>query len=159
MIKDKLDIIADKLTDIVSLLDNRTESKKTSDRFNDNNDGTVTDTKSGLMWLKDSNNFQEAMCWYDAKNECGYLGFAGHVCWRLPTIEELCSLIDRTEHGPAIPAGSPFFNVQSNNYWSASSYLPNPNNAWRANMDRGHVYDTHKSNCYYVWPVRISPDN
>ena len=71
--------------------------------FRDNGDGTVTDTKTKLIWQKCSigqNN--DATCsgkatrlswdWGRAKNSCKKLKLAGKK-WRLPEKEELKSLI------------------------------------------------------------------
>jgi hypothetical protein len=46
------------------------------------------------------------------------------------------------------------FNVQSNNYWSSTTYAPNPNNAWNVNLNNGNVNNNNKTNSNYVWPVR-----
>jgi len=45
-------------------------------------------------------------------------------------------------------------NVQSNNYWSATSNANNTNNAWIVNMWNGNVNNNNKTNNNYVWPVR-----
>jgi hypothetical protein len=48
----------------------------------------------------------------------------------------------------------PFQNVQSNNYWSATAYAPNPNNAWFFNFDYGFMAEAGKSNEIFAWAVR-----
>ena len=70
----------------------------------DNGDGTVTDTNTGLMWekksddgsLHDQDNIYTWTAAYSlfiaALNSGG--GFAGHTDWRLPNINELRSLPD-----------------------------------------------------------------
>ncbi|MBF0539486.1 MAG: DUF1566 domain-containing protein [Nitrospirae bacterium] len=44
--------------------------------------------------------------------------------------------------------------MQSNNYWSSTSYANNTSNAWIVNMNDGNVNANDKSNNNYVWPVR-----
>jgi hypothetical protein len=44
--------------------------------------------------------------------------------------------------------------TQSNNYWSATSYVPNPNNAWNVNFNNGNVNNNNKTNNNYVRAVR-----
>jgi len=125
------------------------------ERFTDKGGGTVKDNKAGLVWAQDASLITKRS-WQDAIDACKKLNKGGHE-WRLPTIDELCTLIDRSQHDPALPQGHPFVNVQSNNYWSASGYVPDPHRAWIADMYNGNVYNVNKSHDYYVWPVR--PDN
>jgi hypothetical protein len=44
--------------------------------------------------------------------------------------------------------------TQSNNYWSATSYVPNPNNAWNVNFNNGNINNNNKTNDNYVRAVR-----
>src|ERR1051325_9727501 len=71
-------------------------------RFQDNKDGTVTDTATGLIWLKDSNLFGYVQ-WNEALAKARTLASdsveglsdgskAGD--WRMPNIRELLSLVD-----------------------------------------------------------------
>jgi RNA-directed DNA polymerase len=48
--------------------------------------------------------------------------------------------------------------VQSNNYWSSTTYAGNTNNAWNVNMNNGNVNNNNKNNNNYVWPVRSDHD-
>ena len=64
-----------------------------------------------------------------------------------------------------LPAGGAFFGhkvdrqeVQSNNYWSSTTYAGNTNNAWNVNMNNGNVNNDNKDNNNYVWPVRSDND-
>ena len=57
----------------------------------DNGDGTVSDTSTGLMWLKDANYAKTSgydadgkMTWYDAMTWASGLNYAGYTDWRLP---------------------------------------------------------------------------
>ena len=56
-------------------------------RFTDNADGSVTDTKTGLMWAVKDN--VKDIDWTGAKRYCEGLTLAGHSDWRLPTSDEL----------------------------------------------------------------------
>ncbi len=47
-----------------------------------------------------------------------------------------------------------FTGVQTNNYWSSSSNVNNPQNAWIVNLYNGNVNTNNKTNNNYVWPVR-----
>jgi len=94
----------------------------------------------------------------DSSNDGSY-----QTDWRLPNREELESLIDKRYKKPAISNtegtgpwinGAPFYNIQSNFYWSSSTYTSLTDTAWYVNMNDRSVYFTIKSRNGYVWPVR-----
>ncbi|TCS42703.1 DUF1566 domain-containing protein [Reinekea marinisedimentorum] len=58
----------------------------------DNNDGTVTDQSTGLMWAKDDSG--ERMNWVEALEYADQSELAGYSDWRLPNAKELQSLVD-----------------------------------------------------------------
>ena len=56
---------------------------------------------------------------------------------------------------PALPVGHPFFYVQSNNYWSSTTYAYNTDYAWYVLINYGNVsYGNKTVESYHVWPVR-----
>lgn len=59
--------------------------------YTDNNDGTVTDNITDLMWAQDAG---EKMSYGEAVAGADDYGLAGYNDWRVPTIKELYSLID-----------------------------------------------------------------
>lgn len=61
--------------------------------YRDNNDGTITDLNTGLMWQKTPG---EKMSWDQAAAGASSFSLAGHNDWRLPSIKELYSLMDFT---------------------------------------------------------------
>ncbi|MGQ1947483.1 Lcl C-terminal domain-containing protein [Geofilum sp. OHC36d9] len=60
--------------------------------FRDNNDGTVSDLNTGLMWQKTPD--FERHNYYDAFDYVEDLEIGGYTDWRLPTIKELYSLLN-----------------------------------------------------------------
>ncbi len=133
-------------------------------RFTDNDDGTVTDNLTNLVWLKDANCFG-AVIWNNAiesSNELGdgYCGlndgsFPGD--WRLPNKNELSSIVDMSNYGNllALPDGHPFINVIEAYYWSSTTAAFNqPAEAWYLRTYNGSMLYHAKSNFNYVWPVR-----
>ena len=132
--------------------------------FTDNGNGTVTDKRTGLMWVKDANLpgktmlFHQALAYIEKLNEKEYSNF-GYTDWRLPTYNELRSLIDfkkYTRWGHVLPLGHPFENVQSLRFYDGSSptYLTKPDHAWLVNCYCRIVGHNAKS-CYgFAWPVR-----
>ena len=75
--------------------------------FVDNNDGTITDNATGLMWAQ--NDSGEAMNWEAALAYAEASTYAGYDDWRLPNIKELQSIADYSGVFPAID--STMFNV------------------------------------------------
>lgn len=84
----------------------------------DNGDGTVTDTKTGLIWQQAESG---TMPWKEALTYCETLGLAGHSDWRMPTIVELQSLFDSIFENSS--ANKKKFPGISYAYWSSN---PNP---------------------------------
>jgi hypothetical protein len=139
-------------------------------RFADNDDGTVTDNMTGLIWLKNANCFGQKD-WTTAltdcntlnSGECGLADGSDEGDWRLPNISELQSLRTLRYSLPALPnttgtgqwsEGDPFTGVQSNPHWSSTTYVQNAYRAWNIVMGIGAMYGDNKSYSYYVWPVR-----
>ena len=93
--------------------------------FMDNRDGTVTDGVTGLIWQKNGSarelSRREANSYVNMLNE---EKFAGYSDWRLPTIEELASLLTRsTKQDLCIDS---VFDRKQSKCWSADS-LPRGN--------------------------------
>jgi hypothetical protein len=141
-------------------------------RFTDNTDSTVTDNLTGLVWLKNANCFG-LQAWAAALSSsnglangaCGLTDGSSAGDWRLPNEKELHSLIDLAYFNPALSnaagtgqwtsgAGSTFSGVQSDVYWSSSTYASSTTFAWIVYLYNGSVYYYNKANTYYVWPVR-----
>ena len=69
-------------------------------RFKDLGDGTILDSKTGLMWMKEDYWQREAkwVNWYTAQEYAQRMNnknFAGYSDWRLPTPEEAQTLYER----------------------------------------------------------------
>ena len=134
-------------------------------RFTDNDDGTVTDNLTGLVWLKNADAFG-TRTWANALADCAALQDGDHGLtdgstagdWRLPNVRELQSLIDYGRSFPALPSGHPFTGVWSAGYWSSSADAVSTSAAWNVNLVNGHVNGDHMTSPYRVWPVRCSED-
>ena len=66
-------------------------------RFIAYNNGTVIDTRTGLMWADMDN--RSGVKWHDAKKYCENYRWGGYKDWRMPTQEELAGLYDNTKRG------------------------------------------------------------
>ncbi len=86
--------------------------------FVENNDGTVTDRATGLMWQKSGS--LERLENSGANKYVKQLNskhFAGYSDWRMPTIEELASLLARSRNKGVHIA--PVFESHQTSSWSA----------------------------------------
>ena len=66
-------------------------------RFIAYDNGTVLDTKTGLMWASKDNG--EGVNWKKAKQYCENYRGGGYTDWRMPTIRELEGLYDKNISG------------------------------------------------------------
>jgi hypothetical protein len=130
-------------------------------RFTDNNNGTVTDNLTGLIWLKNANAFG-VRTWVQALGDANGLksGYAGLTDgskagdWRLPNLRELLSLVDYSRAPPALPANHPFTDVTASYYWSSTTVADLTNYAWHVNFYYGIGNGGYKTDSLYVWCVR-----
>lgn len=150
--------------DIAIALSTTLESRPVSDlrseelpgefpRFRDNNDGTVTDTTTGLMWTKHDVG-EDRMVHAAAESACKVLELGGHKDWRLPTRAELLTLVDDTRHDPAIDV-SAFPSCKSNYYWTGTPAAWNAACAWVVYFSYGSAYDDDRDDTAFVRAVRV----
>ena len=119
-------------------------------RYRDNQDGTITDLKYGLMWKqrdsyqekKEWTNWEAAQLYTDEKNR---EKFAGHNDWRLPTRRELLSLYEKDKSIPWFYYWTtnevhldPIFGYTSCCFWTNEEYKDQY--AWHVNFLRGKAY-------------------
>lgn len=117
--------------------------------YTDNGDGTVTDTITSLRWQKcmmGQNN--DATCtgsnsstatWQSSLNYCESLNlgtFGNSSNWRLPSITELKSLVDKSRLW-GFKAESLFPSAGIGSYWSSSTYSGSLFNAWNVTFTNG----------------------
>ena len=134
--------------------------------FKDNEDGTITDLNTGLMWQKtpdfNRHNF------YDAFDYVDNLEIGGHTDWRMPTIKELYSLLN--SNGELFPEdldkSKPYIDTDyfdfeyekrmpfAGQYWSSTKYVKGPiqniqiEGAFGFNFADGHI-KAYETGLYY----------
>jgi hypothetical protein len=121
----------------------------TGERFIDNGDGTISDTKTRLMWQKQGST--ERLTYAKAEEFVVELNREEWNDWRIPTREELESILDLTKHDPAI---DPMFKCESAGYWSSTPVAYYAANAWVVLFYFGVVSYNGRYGAYYVRPVR-----
>jgi len=70
----------------------RGETTYATNSFMDNNDNTISDSTTSLMWQKDDS--QTAMDWDSAISYCENSSTANYTDWRLPNAKELQGIVD-----------------------------------------------------------------
>ncbi|MBI4698003.1 MAG: DUF1566 domain-containing protein [Nitrospirae bacterium] len=116
------------------------------------NGDCILDRLTGLIWPRNANHGY--MNWYQAMDYANTFTLCGLSGWNLPNINQMESLVNANESGPAAWLNSQgFYNAQSG-YWSSTTYAYNITYAWWIYMSGGNVYYSGlKSNYSYVWPV------
>jgi uncharacterized protein DUF1566 len=106
----------------------------------------VRDNETGLVWERPpEQDFR--VPWEAAQIHCNQLNVGDRQGWRLPTLQELASLVP-------LPAGHPFSNVQPLGYWSATSGV-RADSAWVVNFPYGPVAPgANKADFWSTWCVR-----
>ena len=105
-------------------------SSHSSYRYTDNGDGTVTDNRSGLIWLKNANCFGEQN-WKTAKQsaanlahgQCGLRDGSRAGMWRLPTIEEWKAMIDKKYVDKKNWVQSLYYDIKIEKLWTDMIFL------------------------------------
>jgi len=145
-----------------------------SPRFTVNNDGTVKDNLTGLVWLRNAScidtpdSFSNALLQASLLQHglCGLSDGSSPGDWRLPNRFELESLLDLGFlSSPTLTnaagtgqwqEGDPFWDVEvSSSYWSSTTYMSTPINVWTVGFSDGRVHIADRwleTAC--VWPVR-----
>ena len=144
-----------------------TTGNSPSGRFNDNNDGTVTDLLTGLMWLKDGACFG-TRTWQGAldvvadfkNNPTGYNCqdlIIQYPDWRLPNVNELASFMNAEKPLSSWLNQQGFVNVQTHpyyHYYTSTTFTAYKGSAYVVDMADAHVGSHTKNYNHYVWPVR-----
>ena len=136
------------------------------------NDGTVTDTRSGLMWKQcaegfiwsgntcnATGNIGTPMSWSAALQLAASTSFPPtllpfpYADWRLPNIKELSTLVELCRSNSAIN-DSVFPNTQNGLFWSSSPSLDSPGVAWMVNFADGSVNNDYRASSNLVRLVR-----
>ncbi len=109
-----------------------------NNNFTNNNDSTISDAATGLMWQQADDGITGD--WQNALSYAENLTLAGYTDWRLPNIKELNSIVDYTRSPSATnsPAIDPIFSTSTINdpdgnpghfpyFWSSTTLQDGPN--------------------------------
>ena len=135
-------------------------------RFHDNEDGTITDQLTGLMWLKDASCFNTQL-WENALDTVADFNInpGDHNCqeytalysdWHLSNVNELESLLNKERDTDLWLNSHGFTGVRYNWYWTSTTDFSQFNTAIAIHMGYGAMSQHFKASscCTSVWPVR-----
>jgi hypothetical protein len=101
------------------------------------NSEAVLDKETGLVWERSPQTTSAR--WIVAHRACIEKNVGGQKGWRLPSLQELTSLVDPSvaPPGPTLPPGHPFLTVQSTVYWSATRVDEDARGSWAVHFGLG----------------------
>lgn len=128
--------------------------------FTDNNDGTILDNVTGLVWQKCTYGETGTDCsggastlstWSEAMSQCANLNLAG-TGWRLPNISELAQIVD---HSKSFAIDTTMFSATGYPYWSSSTHANVTSWAWYVYFIQGGItWANNQTETYSVRCVR-----
>jgi hypothetical protein len=152
-----------------------TIESESADRYIDHGDGTITDTETGLMWKRCLEGLSGVNCeegeierytWDEAVKRFKDVAYAGYTDWRLPTIDELKTLVhcskgvnkkngwcNKGSEKPTINQQD-FPNTKALRVWSGSPYAYLSDYAWYVYFSNGYSGASSRSYRYAVRLVR-----
>lgn len=107
--------------------------------FVSNGNGSVTDKSTGLMWEKGGSSSR--LSYEDLEshlNDLNTNNFLGHNDWRLPTLEELCSLMTKKSEKTGLYTNS-VFNGKQSTCWSSDETSDQIENAYVVDFSDGII--------------------
>ena len=113
----------------------------------------ILDRETGLVWQRDTDPIPRNFI--DAQIYCYQALIGGRKGWRLPTIDELATLVDPTKSDPALPDGHLFTNVLYGYSWTRYySSTISDSGVWRLHFGNGDVDFGSDVNLFLVRAVR-----
>ncbi|MEE4165795.1 MAG: DUF1566 domain-containing protein [Desulfocapsaceae bacterium] len=113
----------------------------------------IVDTLTGLVWHTEARHGDSVQTWQEALAAVKSHARETMLPWRMPTINELESLVDASRHSPALPSLHPFSNVQQA-YWSSTTSGFETDWAYVLYLTKGAVGVGFKKNRdFALWPV------
>jgi len=90
----------------------------------------VLDNETGLVWEQMPD--PDLHTWLQANDLCNRLTKGGRLGWRLPSVQELATLVDPSGAGgvPFLPVGHPFTGVSGVGHWTSTVRAENGGEAW-----------------------------
>lgn len=109
--------------------DSTSTTEPSPSRFTDNQNGSILDNETGLLWQKTADD--NLKNYSDSERYCADLSLGNNTDWRVPTINELLTLSDDSLTQPTENEGfTPIENMTTIGYWSSTPNVGEPSYVW-----------------------------
>ena len=116
-----------------------------SSSFRDLGDGTVLETRTGLVWQQQDD--ETTRIWRQAREYCTELELAGFTDWRLPEREELGTIVDLANFNPAVNLGF-FPSTKPEPYWTSTQVEEYAGYSWYVHFGDGSEHYGSRTSVY-----------
>ena len=118
----------------------------------EHNREAVRDKRTGLVWERSP--ALDMSNWEMAHRRCSSSHAGGSTDWRVPTVQELATLVEPSSIEVKLPPDHPFANVEASLYWSSTERQENRTYASFVNFSNGRSATLEKYMPTFVWCVR-----
>ncbi len=114
----------------------------------------VLDRETGLVWERSPSS--DVMNLRNALHHCATAVHGSRMGWRLPTVDELTSLLDPSlEFGVRLPPGHPFGNISAETlYWTGTEDPTSDSFHYTVDLDNPEVGSVADNDGFFAWCVR-----
>lgn len=95
----------------------------------------IYDTSTSLLWQDAEDNKDLSITYFKAKDYCEKLVIAEYSDFRLPTLNELQSIVDYRKYKPAIIEG--FTYTANETYWTSTTFADDSTEVWTIQFKKG----------------------
>ncbi len=119
------------------------------------NDEAVLDHETCLVWQQ-SIPSTNPVDWTQAMTDCRGEEIGGRLGWRLPSVEELATLVDTENSEPALPSGHLFDTngLNTGTYWTSTLWAAGTTFAWTVQFQNGNTWFSDRDDDRLTWCVR-----
>jgi len=118
-----------------------------ADYSRDDKTNIVTDSYSGLMWQDEENIISDT--WENAMRQCKVLELGGYDDWRLPNINELFRIVNKSSNYKSPRINKVYFRYTESSgyshYWSSTTSISNYLYSWGISFNTGEVSTNKKT--------------
>ena len=143
---------------VTTFADQSTADRPAQDRaarftvLGEHNHEAVRDKRTVLVW--EQSPALDMSDWEMAQRRCSSSHAGGSTDWRVPTVQELATLVEPASIEVKLPPDHPFANVEPGIYWSATERRENRAYASFVNFSSGGSATLEKYMPTFVWCVR-----